>query len=88
MTLKKLAIGAVMISALALAGCGTDPGDRAVSGGLLSAAGTGALIGGAVGATAGATTDPSCTLALGNPMWRDHGGHEAYEQRCGHPPPD
>jgi hypothetical protein len=25
---------------------------------------------------------------LGNPVWRDNGGREAYERRCGHPPPN
>lgn len=53
---------------LALAGCGRDPGTRAVTGGLLGAGGgaiiggaagspgTGALIGGAAGAIGGAAT--------------------------------
>jgi hypothetical protein len=26
-------------------------------------------------------------LNLGDPVWRDHGGERAYEERCGHPPP-
>jgi hypothetical protein len=67
-------------AALLVAGCGTDPGDRAASGALLGAAG-GAAIGGAV---IGAATDP-CDLNLGDPVWRDHGGRDAYERRCGHP---
>ena len=57
--------------ALMLAGCGEEPGTRAVTGGLLGAgagaalgaatggnAGTGALIGGGVGAVGGAVTAP------------------------------
>ncbi|MBR0671497.1 YMGG-like glycine zipper-containing protein [Neoroseomonas soli] len=55
---------------LALGACGSSPGERAVTGGLLGAgtgaaigsfsgnAGTGALIGGAVGAVGGAVTAP------------------------------
>ena len=99
MTLRHFAIGAMMASALALAGCGTTPGDRAVSGGMLGAAGgavigaatgnpaAGAAIGGVAGAAAGAMTDP-CDLDLGTPFWKHHGGRRAYERRCGHPPPD
>ncbi len=34
-------------------------------------------------AAIGAVTDP-CTLNLGDPWWREHGGREAYERRCGH----
>lgn len=82
--------------ALLLSGCGTDPGDRAASGGLLGAAGGAAIgaaagnpaLGAAAGAVGGALigglTDP-CTLNLGNPFWRDHGGRRGYERRCGHP---
>src|SRR5258708_36440078 len=79
---------------LLVAGCGSDPGDRAVSGAMLGAAG-GAAIGAAAGnpalgaaagavggAVIGATTDP-CTLNLGDPAWRDHGGRGAPERRCG-----
>jgi hypothetical protein len=71
-----------MASALALSACGTDPGDRAVSGGLIGA-GAGAAIGAISGAAIGAATDP-CTLNLGDPWWREHGGRAAYERRCGH----
>lgn len=60
-------------AALTLAACGTSPGERAVSGGLMGAAAgavignnvgdgdaaTGAIIGGATGAVAGAVTAPS-----------------------------
>ena len=72
----------LLSAALALAGCGVTPGDRAASGGLLGA-GTGAaigaatggsllggaLIGGAVGAVAGGVTSPN-TVDLGRPVWR------------------
>jgi hypothetical protein len=98
MRLKTLAACAAMISLIGLAGCGTDPGDRAASGGLIGAgagaligaatgsAATGAVIGAVGGAAIGAATDP-CDLDLGNPVWKDHGGERAYEERCGHPPP-
>jgi len=81
-------------AALALSACGTTQGDRAVSGGLIGAgagaaigslagnAGAGAVIGGVAGAATGALTDP-CTLNLGDPWWRDHGGEEARRARCG-----
>jgi osmotically inducible lipoprotein OsmB len=64
------------IAMLALSACGTTPGDRAVSGGLIGAgggaaigslsgnAGAGAVIGGVAGAATGALTDP-CALNLG-----------------------
>ena len=79
---------------LLVAGCGSDPGERAASGALLGAAGgaaigaaagnpaLGAAVGAVGGAVIGATTDP-CTLNLGDPVWRDHGGRRAYERRCG-----
>jgi hypothetical protein len=94
MAMKKLMLGVTAACALALAGCGTDPGDRAASGALLGAAG-GAIIGGAAGdaglgaaagavggALLGATTDP-CQLNLGDPAW--HNDRRAYERRCGRP---
>jgi hypothetical protein len=67
--------------ATGLAGCGHNPGDRAVSGGLIgagagaaigAAAGNplaGALIGGAAGAVGGAVTSPNA-VDLGKPIWR------------------
>src|SRR6266568_6228017 len=93
-TLKRSAVSAVLATALALSACDTTPSDRAVSGGLLGAgagaaigsvtgsAGTGAIIGGVGGAAVGALTDP-CTLNLGDPWWRDHGGRDEYNRRCG-----
>ena len=94
----RIILAPAFVAALMLSACGTNPGDRAVSGGLLGAgagaaigaiagnAGAGAAIGAVSGAVVGAATDP-CTLNLGDPVWRDHGGRAAYERRCGHPPP-
>jgi hypothetical protein len=73
MKFGKLAAGLALASALGLSACGTDPGDRAVSG-----AAIGALAGGAIGGL----TDP-CTLNLGDPYWKDHGGRHEYDRRCG-----
>jgi hypothetical protein len=42
----------------------------------------GAVVGGLAGATVGAVSDP-CSLNLGDPWWRDHGGRRGYEERCG-----
>ena len=93
---RRLAVSATISTALALAACGTTPGDRALSGGALGAGagaaigslsgnvGAGALIGGALGAATGALTDP-CLLNLGDPWWREHGGAQAYRERCGAP---
>ena len=93
-TMKRFAASAVVTAALALGACGTTPGDRAVSGGLLGAgagaavgslagnAGAGALIGGVGGAALGAVSDP-CSLNLGDPFWRDNGGDAEYHRRCG-----
>lgn len=99
MYVKTLAAALALSSALALSACGTTTTDRAISGGAIGA-GAGALVGAATGnpatgaaigaiggAAIGAATDP-CDLDLGNPVWRDHGGRQAYERRCGHPPPD
>ncbi len=65
---------------LGLAGCGEEPGSRALSGGAIGAGtgaivgaatggspATGALIGGAVGALGGALTSPN-TINLGRPL--------------------
>jgi hypothetical protein len=85
---------AAITTILLLAGCGTDPGDRAVSGGMIGAgagaiigaatgtAATGAAIGALSGAAIGAATNP-CDLNLGDPYWRDHGGRSEYDRRCG-----
>ena len=69
---RKMAFGVALGALLmALAGCGYDPGTRAVTGGLMGAGAgagvaaltggkpaTGALIGGGVGAVGGALTTP------------------------------
>ena len=69
---RKIALGMALGGMLAmLAGCGSDPGTRAVTGGLMGAGAgagvaavtggrpaTGALIGGGVGAVGGAVTAP------------------------------
>ena len=68
---------------LALAGCGYNTGDRAVSGGLIGAGtgavlGTvigvgpveGAVLGGAVGAVGGAVTSPR-NVNFGRPVWHE-----------------
>lgn len=79
---------------LLVAGCGTNPGDRAASGALLGAAGgaaigaaagnpgLGAAVGAVAGGVAGAATDP-CDLNLGDPVWK--GDRGSYERRCGRP---
>jgi osmotically inducible lipoprotein OsmB len=71
----------IVAGGLLLAGCGSSPGDRAISGGAMGAgvgalAGfavgmpvTGAIFGGALGATTGALSDPS-QIYLGKPVWR------------------
>lgn len=66
---------------LALAGCGSDPGERALSGGAIGAGAgaagsaitggnplTGGLIGGAAGAALGGLTDKD-DINLGDPVW-------------------
>jgi osmotically inducible lipoprotein OsmB len=69
---RKIALGLALGSVLTvLAGCGYDPGTRAVTGGLIGAGAgagvaaatggrpaTGALVGGGVGAVGGALTTP------------------------------
>ena len=93
MRTKMLILG--FAATLLVAGCGTNPGDRAVSGAMIGAAGgavigaaagnpgLGAAVGAVAGGVVGAATDP-CDLNLGDPVWRDHGGRDAYEHRCGH----
>ncbi|HWY61374.1 MAG TPA: hypothetical protein VNW15_05690 [Rhizomicrobium sp.] len=75
-----LKAGIAIAAAAALAGCGTTPGDRGLSGGLLGAgsgaaigalagnAGEGALIGGLGGMAIGALTSPDA-INLGDPPW-------------------
>lgn len=94
----KLGTAVCFSAAIFLAACGTTPGDRAASGGLLGAgagaaigslygdAGTGAVIGGLAGAATGAVTDP-CNVNLGHPIWADERAtREDYYRRCGRYP--
>ena len=86
--LGSLALAPVLACGLALSGCGTTPGDRGLSGGLLGAgtgaaigamagnAGTGALIGGLGGAAIGMLTS-SDTINFGEPAWK----HSASSRR-------
>lgn len=76
---------------LSLTACGTSPGGRAVSGGLLGAGagagvgaltggnvGTGALIGGGVGAAGGALTAPSRGSYGGGGGYSGNRGYRGY----------
>ncbi|HKD48223.1 MAG TPA: hypothetical protein VKB67_11110 [Rhizomicrobium sp.] len=81
---------AILSAALAVTSCGTTPGDRGLSGGLLGAgtgaaigslagaAGEGALIGGLGGAAIGLLTSSSA-VNLGEPPW--HRGASSAERR-------
>jgi len=76
-----LALGAALLAAALLGGCGTNVVDRTVSGGLIGAGSgavvgaavgnpaAGALIGGAAGAVTGAVTTGTGPN-LGKPLWR------------------
>jgi len=78
--MKTWIFAAATASLLALSACGTDPGDRAVSGAAIGAAGgavtgamfgnplAGAAIGAAVGGVTGVVTSPS-QVDLGRPAW-------------------
>lgn len=77
---SRIAVLAVA-AGLVLAGCGTSPGERAATGGLIGAAGGaaigamvgapgyGAAIGAGAGALTGAVTDPN-QINLGKPAWQ------------------
>ena len=79
--MNRLLVAAAGLSLFALAACGNNTGDRAVSGGMIGAGvgalggalvgspGTGALIGGAVGAGTGALTNNN-QINAGRPVWR------------------
>jgi hypothetical protein len=83
---SKTGLALAFMASISLAACGTTPGDRAVSGGLLGAgtgaligsvagsAGKGALIGGLGGALLGAVTSPS-NLYMGEPPWHHSRAH-------------
>ncbi len=79
MARKLIAVSALFGMLLALAGCGYNPGTRALSGGAIGAGtgavigaatdgspAVGALVGGAVGALGGALTNPNL-INLGSP---------------------
>jgi hypothetical protein len=80
--------------AAALAGCGTTPGDRGLSGGLIGAgsgaaigalagnAGEGALIGGLGGLAIGALTCPD-VINLGDPPWNHTASAESRRHYAG-----
>lgn len=80
---RQLCIACALAAGLFAAGCGTTTADRALSGGLLGAAGgaaigsvtgsagKGAVIGGVLGAGAGALTRPE-DVNLGTPAWRQN----------------
>lgn len=82
----------VVIGSLSLAGCGTTPGDRGLSGGLLGAgtgaaigalagnAGTGALIGGLGGAAIGLLSSPDM-VNLGEPAWHHTASRSHHSNR-------
>lgn len=65
----------VLLTALALAGCGTTTGDRGLSGaGIGAGIGViggppGMVLGGAIGAGVGMVTKPS-SVNLGRPVWK------------------
>jgi len=83
-------VSAVFATALMVSGCGTTPGERAFSGGVIGAgtgaaigslsghAGTGAVIGGIGGAAVGALTTPPRPYAY-NSRCVDY---SYYYQRC------
>jgi osmotically inducible lipoprotein OsmB len=79
---RAILTGTLLLSTILVGGCGYNPGDRMVSGGLIGAGtgagvaalaggsvGAGVLIGGAAGAVAGAATRPD-QINLGKPFWR------------------
>ena len=84
-------IGIVAILGV-LAGCGTTPADRTISGAGLGAgagaalgalsgsAATGAALGAVAGGLAGAVTSPS-QVNGGEPPWRQHHGHRDHGGR-------
>ena len=69
-------VAMALIAAALLAGCGTTPGDRTLSGagigagiGLLAGP-PGVLVGAAIGGAGGAVTDAE-DVYLGDPVWRN-----------------
>jgi osmotically inducible lipoprotein OsmB len=93
-TLRIGTLSAVLATALAASGCGTTPGERAVSGGLLGAgtgaafgslsgnAGTGAVIGGVGGAALGAVTSPPRDSRYSRGSRYSRSSRYSDEERC------
>ena len=90
-------VSAVFATALMVSACGTTPGERAVSGGVLGAgagaavgslyghAGTGAIIGGVGGAAVGLATTPPPPPRYGYSRYGSNYGcvdYSYYYQRC------
>ena len=83
---------AVLAAALALAGCGTTPEERALTGASIGATsgaifgalggapGLGAAIGAGVGGVVGALT-PASLLNFGDPIWKSSGSTQASKAR-------
>jgi hypothetical protein len=80
--MKNFKLISIIIGLLAIAACGHDKTDRAITGAGIGAGvgavgsavtggdvATGAVVGGAVGAAAGAVTDEN-DVNLGKPVWR------------------
>jgi osmotically inducible lipoprotein OsmB len=93
--IKFRTLSVAVFASLSLAACGTTPGDRGLSGGLLGAgtgaaigalagsAATGALVGGLGGAAIGVLTS-SDTINLGQPAWNRSASssrHHKYARR-------
>jgi len=81
MRLKSASAAIVLGSLSMLSACDTDTADRAPPPGPVVAIGD-------ASATLIAATIDSCKLAPADPFWKQHGGQEGYEQRCGHLQPD
>jgi hypothetical protein len=90
MNWKRSSVLAVLAVTMLAAGCGVVTGRRSFSttstGAAPETASASTEIGASSGQVASDNVDP-CTLSIVNPRWRDHGGVDAYEKRCGHPPP-
>jgi len=80
MHLKLMSAAIVLGCALLLSACDTEPMNQVGYGGYEDSA---AAIGAASATLIAATIDP-CKLAPGDLYWRQHGGRDGYERRCGH----
>jgi hypothetical protein len=79
MRLKFASAVVVLGCVLMLSACDTGPAPENPS--------ASAAIGASSVALIAATSDP-CNLAPADLFWRQRGGEDGYEQRCGHTPPD